>query len=66
MKLSRSDRITLRHAADVADAQRELIEIEKRRSGAARERDNRISALTSIAALAVVAVVSVVALGSLA
>jgi hypothetical protein len=66
MKLSRSDRITLAHAADVADAQRELIEIEKRRSGAASRRDNRISGPASIAALAVMAVVSVVALGSLA
>jgi hypothetical protein len=66
MKLSSMDLHTLRHAADVADAQRDLVELMRRRS----ERAKRSSTLTVdpavIVALAAIAVLSMLTLSSLA
>jgi hypothetical protein len=66
MKLNSMDFHTLRHAADVADAQRDLVELMKRRS----DRAKRSSALTVdpalIVALVAIAVLSMLTLSSLA
>jgi len=67
MKFSSTDFRTLRRAADVADAQRELVELAKRRSNKTPERQNWATDRAMIAAFAVIAVIlSMLTLTSLA
>jgi hypothetical protein len=66
MKLSSMDFHALRHAADVADAQRDLVELMKRRSDRAKRNSPLTGDLAVIVALAAIAVLSMLTLSSLA
>lgn len=65
MKLSSSDFLTLSRAADVADAQRDLVEMMKSRAAKRRRRENSLDPAL-MAAIAVVGLMSLLAIGSLA
>ena len=62
MKLTPTEAETLRRAADVADAQMELVEAMKRRSGRALRRTGRSSILMIGVALLALSTISTVSL----
>jgi hypothetical protein len=66
MKLSSMDFHTLRRAGDVADAQRDLVELMKRRSDRAKRNSSLTGDPVLIVALAAIAVLSMLTLSSLA
>jgi hypothetical protein len=64
MKLSTKDLDTLRRAADVSDAQMELMELTRRGSRTSSERRNRMTQM--IATALAIATISVIAINSFA
>lgn len=64
MKISSLDFRTLRHAADVADAQRELVELMKQRSGKAPHRQNWATGPVIVLTIAAIAAISMLTLSS--
>jgi hypothetical protein len=66
MKISLLDFRTLRHAADVADAQRELVELMKERSDRATHGQNWATDPVIVLTVAAIAVISMLTLSSLA
>jgi hypothetical protein len=66
MKISSLDFRTLRHAADIADAQRELVELMKQRSDRAAYRQNWATDPVIVLTVAAIAVLSMLTLSSLA
>jgi hypothetical protein len=64
MKISSLDFRILQDAADVADAQRELVELMKQRSGEATHRKNWASGPVIVLTVAAIAVISMLTLSS--
>ena len=66
MRLSSSDWRTLRRAADIAEAQSELVELTKSRSGEFEQEETWMTNPAALVAIAAVFVLSVLTLTSLA
>ena len=64
MKISSLDFRTLRHAADVADAQREFVELMKQRSGKTPHRQNWATGPVIVLTIAAIAAISMLTLSS--
>ena len=64
MKISSLDFRILQDAADVADAQRELVELMKQRSGKATHRQNWATGPVIVLTVAAIAVISMLTLSS--